>query len=45
MNATDRFKALFLNTVERVCVLEEQLELAQAKIKELEENGADDDEG
>lgn len=36
MTATERFKALFANTVERVCVLEEQLEIAQARIAELE---------
>lgn len=37
MTATERFKALLANALERVCVLEEQLELAQARITELEE--------
>lgn len=36
MTAADRFKALFANAVERVCVLEEQLEAAQARVAELE---------
>ena len=36
MNATERFKALFANAIERVCILEEQLEQAQLRIKELE---------
>ena len=35
MDAAERFKALFANTVERVCVLEAQLELAQAEIERL----------
>jgi hypothetical protein len=34
--ARDRFKALLANALERVCVLEEQLELALARIAELE---------
>lgn len=37
MTATERFKALLANALERVCVLEEQLETAQARIKELEQ--------
>jgi hypothetical protein len=36
MTAIERFKALYANAVERVCVLEEQLERAQARIAELE---------
>ncbi len=35
MTATERFKQLFANAIERVCVLEEQLELAQAEIERL----------
>lgn len=42
MTATDRFKALFANAIERVCVLEEQLEVAQARIAELEAAAAGD---
>jgi len=34
--ATDRFNIMFVNMVERVCVLEEQLEIALAHTKELE---------
>lgn len=37
MTATERFKKRFSDLVERVCVLEEQLEQAQARIVELEE--------
>lgn len=37
MTATERFKALFANAMERVCVLEEQLEQAHARIAELEQ--------
>ena len=44
MTASDRFKALFLNAIERVCALEEQLEAAQARIKELEEADGHRDE-
>jgi hypothetical protein len=36
MTATEKFKALFANAIERVCVLEEQLEKAQARVAELE---------
>lgn len=36
VTATERFKALLANALERVCVLEEQLELAQARVAELE---------
>ena len=42
MTATERFKALFANAVERVCVLEEQLEQAQARIVELESEAEKD---
>ncbi len=34
MDATERFKALYLQVVERLCVLEEQLEIAQGLISE-----------
>lgn len=37
MTAAERFKALYANAIERVCVLEEQLEQALARIAELEE--------
>lgn len=37
MTAIERFKMLLANAFERVCILEEQLEKAQARIKELEE--------
>lgn len=37
MTAAERFKALLANALERVCVLEEQLEAAQARIAELEQ--------
>lgn len=36
MTATERFKTLLVNALERVCVLEEQLEAAQARLTELE---------
>ena len=36
VSAIERFKALLANALERVCVLEEQLELAQQRIAELE---------
>jgi Tfp pilus assembly protein PilN len=36
VTATERFKALYANAVERICVLEEQLEKTQARIAELE---------
>jgi hypothetical protein len=36
VTATERFKALFANAIEQVCVLQEQLELAQDRIAELE---------
>lgn len=36
MTATERYKMLLANALERVCVLEEQLEAAQARIAELE---------
>ena len=36
VTATERFKQLLANALERVCVLEEQLEWAQARIAELE---------
>lgn len=35
-SATERFKYLLANALERVCVLEEQLEIALARIAELE---------
>lgn len=34
--AIERFKAHVANAIERICVLEEQLELAHARIAELE---------
>lgn len=42
MTATERFKMRLADAIERVCVLEEQLEQAQARIAELEaqRNGA-----
>jgi hypothetical protein len=36
MTAAERFKALLANALERVCVLEELLEQAQARVAELE---------
>ena len=36
MNATERFKMLLANALERVCVLEADLEQAQARVAELE---------
>jgi hypothetical protein len=36
VSATDRFKALLANALERVCVLEAELEQARARISELE---------
>jgi hypothetical protein len=36
MTAAERFKALYANAVEQVCVLQEQLEQALAQIAELE---------
>lgn len=36
MTATERFKRLLADALERVCVLEEQLERAQQRIAELE---------
>lgn len=44
MTATERFKALFANYVERVCVLEEQLEQATLRIAELEAPSAPSDD-
>lgn len=41
MSAAERFKALYANAVERVCVLEEQLEAAQARIAQLEADAED----
>jgi hypothetical protein len=35
-NATERFKMLLANALERVCVLEEQLELARERIHDFE---------
>jgi hypothetical protein len=35
-SATERFKALLANALERVCLLEAELEIAQARIAELE---------
>lgn len=40
-SAAERFKTLYANAVERVCVLEEQLEAAQARIAELEADAED----
>jgi hypothetical protein len=34
-NATERFKALFANMVERLCVVEAELEQTQAQLAEL----------
>lgn len=42
-SATDRFKAMFANAVERICVLEEQLEQARARIAELEADKTEED--
>jgi len=39
-SATERFKRLLADALERVCVLEEQLELAQARLAELEERSS-----
>jgi hypothetical protein len=36
VTATERFKMLLATALERVCVLEEQLETAQARLAELE---------
>lgn len=36
MTAAERFKARFADAMERVCVLEEQLEAALARVAELE---------
>lgn len=36
MTAAERFKARFADAIERVCVLEEQLEQAHERIAELE---------
>jgi hypothetical protein len=36
LTATERFKAMFANAVERCCVLEAALEQAQTRIAELE---------
>jgi hypothetical protein len=36
MTATERFKALLANALERVCVLEAELEQTQARLAELE---------
>ncbi len=38
--AVERFKALLADALERVCVLEEQLEQAQARVAELENEAA-----
>lgn len=46
-SATERFKARLANAIERVCVLEEQLEIALARVAELEDQPrmeAQDDE-
>jgi cell division protein FtsB len=37
VTATERFKRLLADALERVCVLEEQLEQAHARIAELEQ--------
>lgn len=42
MTATERFKTLFANAIERVCVLEAELEQAQARIAELEATEGED---
>ena len=34
-SATERFKRLLADALERICVLEEQLEIAQAQLAEL----------
>jgi hypothetical protein len=41
MTATERFKALLANSLERVCVLEEQLEKTQIELADLksQQNG------
>jgi hypothetical protein len=43
VTATDRFKALLANALERVCILEAALETAQARIAELEGIGSERD--
>jgi len=35
VTATERFKRLFSNAIEHICVLEEQLELAKIEIEKL----------
>lgn len=36
LTATERFKALFANAIERICVLEAELEATQARLAALE---------
>jgi hypothetical protein len=43
VTAAERFKALYADAVERVCVLEEKLETARARISELEAVDSDRD--
>jgi hypothetical protein len=40
MTATDRFKMLLANALERVCLLEAELEQARQQIAELDEKTA-----
>lgn len=42
--ATERFKTLLANALERVCVLEAELEQARARIDELEPDQKTDEE-
>jgi hypothetical protein len=42
MTATERFKQLLANALERVCMLEAALEVAQARVAELETDAAGD---
>jgi len=44
MTATERFKRLLADALERVCVLEEQLEILQAQVDEPRPNAATENE-
>jgi hypothetical protein len=43
VTATERFKKLYADAIERVCVLEEQLESARERIVELENANREDE--
>jgi cell division protein FtsB len=43
-SATERFKSLLANALERMCVLEEQLEQAEAEIERLRADTEKEDE-